>query len=254
MSIGTLRVSEYYPSVQGEGPRVGYTTVFVRFGGCNLKCPGWPCDTQHAIDPQFRKEWKQWDPEALGKAVITVAKHVGARMITLTGGEPFLQQNGALEVFVRACIDAGLYVECFSNGRLLYPQWAIDNIMFIIDWKMPGSGEYLELDIASAVSTGTDQRVPEPFEDNLLRLQLSRHKSAVKFVCLNLADFNQAVFLWSSLDPATQVSLDWFYGKVWGDLGITDAELVEQAMLNKLPWRLNVQLHNYIWDPQERGR
>ena len=51
--MAELRLVENYVSTQGEGPRTGLPTHFVRFGGCNMECLGWPCDTPHAVKPEL---------------------------------------------------------------------------------------------------------------------------------------------------------------------------------------------------------
>ncbi|MGE4653124.1 MAG: 7-carboxy-7-deazaguanine synthase QueE, partial [Myxococcota bacterium] len=43
---------EVFSSIQGEGPHVGASTVFVRFGGCDLRC-AW-CDSPHTWLPSKR--------------------------------------------------------------------------------------------------------------------------------------------------------------------------------------------------------
>lgn len=234
-----MRVSEVYASVQGEGPRTGQTTVFVRFGGCNLRCPGWPCDTQHAIDPVFRKEWLVHTPEALATRTRQVAEMSGAHLITLTGGEPFLQNHDELEEFVNLMHSFDYEVEAFTNGTLAYPDWAVEEVTMIVDWKLPGSGEF---------HTGEQVR----FEnlDKLNKSSLAYH--SVKFVCKDRYDYETAKAIYRTND-VWHDSLFWYYGRVW-DGDITNAELVEWVMRDQLPWKLNVQLHNYIWDPQERGR
>jgi 7-carboxy-7-deazaguanine synthase len=231
-----LRVSEVYASVQGEGPRTGQSTVFVRFGGCNLRCPGWPCDTQHAIDPAYRNTWEKLTAEDLLERVVKTAHMAGAKLITLTGGEPFLQKKDDLLLFVHQLVAAGYTVECFSNGTLEYPDWAVANIKFIMDWKLPGSGE-------SHMNSNrlTNINKLNAFEGN-----------AVKFVCKDEEDFFTAVSLWS-VYLQSRPDIIVYYGKVW-EGKITDAELAEHVISNQLPWRMNVQLHNYVWDPQERGR
>lgn len=234
-----MRVSEVYASVQGEGPNTGKTTVFVRFGGCNLRCPGWPCDTQHAIDPAFRKEWTKMSVGELVAEVYKTAELSGAKLITLTGGEPFLQKLEELEDFVCSLTDDhGYQVEAFTNGTLLYPEWAVEDVSMIVDWKLPGSGEF-----RNDGQRGT----------NLLLLDASSRWHSVKFVCRDEADFNTAVALYTSLPSRLQTSLIWYYGKVWNG-EITDAELAALVMQHKLPWRMNVQLHNYVWPAHERGR
>lgn len=229
-----MRVSEVYASVQGEGPRVGTPTVFLRFGGCNLRCPGWPCDTQHAIDPKYRKEWAKLDPNQVTDWAQQKADEVGTRSITFTGGEPFLQNKDELEILTDNLVGNGYDVECFSNGTIKYPAWAHERIDFIMDWKLPGSGEdpYNQVRI-----------------DNLLLL---RSKDAVKFVCNDMRDMFFARELWHKyIDDKSSVEV--YYGKVW-EGNATDDMLIDFVMQNRLPWKLNVQMHNYIWDPQERGR
>jgi 7-carboxy-7-deazaguanine synthase len=245
-----VRVSEVYASTQGEGPNVGKATVFLRFGGCNLRCAGWPCDTQHAIDPAFRQDWTKWDAVKLADHVADVAELAGAQIITLTGGEPFLQPKRDLESLVSVLVhEMNFQIEAFSNGTILYPDWAINLVNFIMDWKLPGSGENpndrtrfenLKQLNRSMISGANDSPTP-----------LAHH--AIKFVCKDHTDLATAHALWD-LNVKDKLSyLEVFYGKVWeGD--ITDAELVEYVLKNKLPWRLNMQSHQYIWDPNERGR
>jgi 7-carboxy-7-deazaguanine synthase len=236
-----MRVSEVYASAQGEGPNVGRTTVFVRFGGCNLRCPGWPCDTQHAIDPAFRHDWEKLDPQQLVERATTVARSAGTRLITLTGGEPLLQKASELYDLTSRFIWDGYELDAFSNGTFLYPQWWLDRVTTIIDWKLPGSGE-------------------DPINKN--RIDNVRHamqniagmkKQAIKFVCKNREDFDAAYNIASAYHLNHQ-NLDIFYGRVWETPDITDAELVELVLQKKLPWRLNRQEHNYIWPAHERAR
>jgi 7-carboxy-7-deazaguanine synthase len=227
-----LRLSELYTSIQGEGPRVGIPTTFVRFGGCNLRCPGWPCDTQYAIDPAYRKEWKKVAWEELAGRITAI----GVRNVCLTGGEPFLQSNVDLGKLVQTLQDKGFQVEAFSNGTLLYPQWSLLQVRFTMDWKLPGSGE-------------------DPHNENRLtnikRMgAYPQRLHAVKFVVKNSDDFAMAEELWRvHLKDYKQIEV--FAGRVWdGDL--TDAELSDLIIRHGLPWRLNVQMHNYIWDRNQR--
>ncbi len=84
----TIRISELFYSIQGEGKLVGVPSVFVRVSGCNLRCT-W-CDTPYA----------SWSPEggemSVAEIVAAVEKY-GARHVVLTGGEPMIMPGiGAL--------------------------------------------------------------------------------------------------------------------------------------------------------------
>ena len=48
-AVGTANLVEIFSSIQGEGPDVGAATLFVRFGGCDLRCR-W-CDSAHTWKP-----------------------------------------------------------------------------------------------------------------------------------------------------------------------------------------------------------
>lgn len=249
-----FRVSEVYASSQGEGPNVGKTTVFLRFGGCNLRCNGWPCDTQHAIQPEFRHDWKRYEVTELLDHVLDVADMSGAEMVTLTGGEPFLQKNSDLQELVEGFIhQAGFVVEAFSNGTIEYPDWAPRMINFIMDWKLPGSEEdpHNEIRFKNLEKLNRAMKV-RTFGLGVATEDVSQFQ-AIKFVCKDWDDLIYAHSLWD-VHVKDQLSfLETFYSKVW-DGGITDAELVEYVMKYKLPWRLNLQTHNLIWPANERGR
>lgn len=231
-----LRVSEVYSSIQGEGPNVGRTTVFVRFAGCNLRCPGWPCDTQHAIDPKYRSEWAKTSSEDLVTQIEQCIDISGAECITLTGGEPFLQKHDDLYKLINQFPEQE--IDCFSNGLLTYPEWAPNYINFIMDWKLLGSGESIE----SAIRL-----------HNLHLLAKSDLDHAVKFVIKDWTDFEQAVQIYHKHFSSYNNVIEIYYGRVW-DSKLTDRDLAEAVMLNGLPWRLNVQMHNYIWPANERGK
>jgi 7-carboxy-7-deazaguanine synthase len=230
-----VRISEIYVSVQGEGPRVGVPTVFVRTGGCNLRCPGWPCDTQHAIDPKYRNEWEKVGPPVLMDRITGEAIRVGATNICLTGGEPFIQPARELETLARDLVESGYHVECFSNGTRPYGRLALKYIDFIMDWKLPGSGE--------------DHMHPVRIE-NINNMTYSDQRHAIKFVIKDWADFVCAKQLWEDFKLLT-LGFEVFYGVAWGHL--ENAELIKWVQEAALPWRLNVQVHNHIWNREDRG-
>ena len=68
------KVNEIFYSIQGEGYHTGTPAVFVRFSGCNLKCPF--CDTQHEDGILMS------DEEILSE----VGKYTGVMVIQAGGG------------------------------------------------------------------------------------------------------------------------------------------------------------------------
>lgn len=79
--MASLRISEIFSSVQGEGIWAGVPSTFVRLSGCNLRCV-W-CDTPYA----------SWHPEGPVRDVGEVLEEVlgsGIDHVVVTGGEPML--------------------------------------------------------------------------------------------------------------------------------------------------------------------
>lgn len=230
-----MRISEIYTSMQGEGPRVGLPTIFLRFAGCNLSCPGWPCDTQHAIDPKlYRSEWQERGPEQVFDMVMEQVVKTGARNVCFTGGEPFLQRNEDLRQLVSRLHSQRLHMEAFTNGTLEWPDWAIYSFNgLVMDWKLSGSGEKID-------PLGTMMK-------NASRLS---SKDAIKFTVKDREDITEAYAAWNMLSQITNAQV--FCGPVWGSGNITPGGVADWILEHRLPWRLNIQVHKYIWPPDAR--
>ncbi|MBI2069218.1 MAG: 7-carboxy-7-deazaguanine synthase QueE [Elusimicrobia bacterium] len=89
-SISTLtakaRVVEIFASIQGEGLFLGTPMIFVRFGGCNLRCI-W-CDEPDTLDMNTGIET---DLEEISHQIHQLTASPASTWISLTGGEPLLQ-------------------------------------------------------------------------------------------------------------------------------------------------------------------
>ena len=239
----TLRLSEVYVSVQGEGPRTGTKTQFVRFAGCNMKCPGWPCDTQHAIDPAiYMKEGgsEKLVPDELASYITRYAQDMGASNICLTGGEPLLQEEYLLHATYTAVRVAAISLELptftwevFTNGSRHIPTWMLNNFHIMMDWKLTGSGEAL---------TKAEERL-----HNAKRLG---YDQGIKFVCKDIQDLEEAAELMIMLRQVEDVTATFWVGTAWATL--TEAEIVEYILEHNLPAKLNVQLHKYVWPADAR--
>lgn len=230
-----MRLSEVYTSTQGEGPRVGLPTIFVRFAGCNLRCPGWACDTQHAIDPKlYRAEWKELGPEQIFDMIMDEHNRTGANNVCFTGGEPFLQEGARLLALISMLRLERMDMEVFTNGTIEWPHRAVHRLNFVMDWKLPGSGEdVLDSDVVW---------------QNALKLG---PKDAIKFTVTGIDDLVQAYDIYVKLQAnGVPAGLQFFVGPVWGKMD--PANVVKWMLKAHVPWRLNLQVHKYIWDVDAR--
>jgi 7-carboxy-7-deazaguanine synthase len=85
----TLKINEIFPSIQGEGLRMGVPALFIRFSGCNLKCAF--CDTKYA--------WQAGQEMTIDSICEKIKKNRAdfpAQWVCLTGGEPLFQNIGGL--------------------------------------------------------------------------------------------------------------------------------------------------------------
>lgn len=149
----SYRVNEIFYTLQGEGAHSGIPAVFVRFSGCNLRCP-W-CDTDFS-------EYKEMTAEQIVTEVVDLYDIPNERhkMCVLTGGEPSLQVDQPL---IDALHVAGFYISIETNGTRLLPEG--------IDWVTcsPKEGTKLALhkaDEVKVVFTGTYD--PEVWREQLV--------------------------------------------------------------------------------------
>lgn len=210
-----LRVSEIFHSLQGESTRAGLPTVFVRLTGCPLRCT-W-CDTEYAFSGG--------ETMTLGDVLIEVAK-LGARQVCVTGGEP-LAQKACLPLLGALC-DAGYSVSLETSGALDIS--AVDpRVSRIMDLKAPASGE-----------------ADKNQWDNLPRLNA---QDEIKIVLADEADYAWAreAIRERKLDAICPVLLSPVAGQ------LDPQRLAEWVLRDRLPVRVQLQLHKLIWGP-ERGR
>lgn len=100
-----MRINEIFYSLQGEGHFTGRPAVFIRFAGCNLKCPF--CDTDYSTFTEMTEE-----------EILQTIRSYPARFVILTGGEPSLQLTPS---FIAALKEAGFFVAIETNGTHSLP-------------------------------------------------------------------------------------------------------------------------------------
>ncbi len=207
-----LRISEIFYSLQGETRTVGLPTVFVRLTGCPLRC-AW-CDTAYAF------QGGAW--MSLDEVLAEVARHPTA-YVTVTGGEP-LAQKACLPLLSRLC-DAGYTVSLETSGALDVSD--VDaRVVKVVDLKAPGSGE-----------------VERNRYDNLAHLG---SQDQVKFVLADRADYEWACAMLAEHDLSRRCEV--LFSPVQGTL--EPGLLADWILADRLPVRLQVQLHKLLWGDQ----
>ncbi|HEX8791891.1 MAG TPA: radical SAM protein [Polyangiaceae bacterium] len=216
MKEDTLVVHEIYASVQGESTHAGLPCTFVRLTGCNLRCV-W-CDTPQA----FHGGTRMARSEVLARALA-----LGTPLVELTGGEPLLQP-GALPLMRELC-DAGRTVLVETSGEADVSR--VDaRVHKIMDLKCPGSGE--------------------SHRNRWTNLEHITARDELKFVLADRADYEwmRAAIRKRALASRTPHLLA---STVFGKLAAKD--LVGWVLEDKLPVRVQLQMHKYIWSPDATG-
>lgn len=215
--VKTLLVNEIFCSIQGESTHAGRRCAFIRLTGCNLTC-SW-CDTRYALDESGR--------ELSLDMIVEAVRPYGVDLVEITGGEPLLQ--AAMPDLAMRLAREGYEVLVETNGSrdislLPHP------IKRIMDLKSPSSGEM------------DNNRL-----ENLLYL---RHGDEVKFVIADSNDYEWAKVTIGGGDyPSSTVQT--LFSPVQGRLEAR--QLAEWIIRDRLPVRLNLQVHKYIWPGIERG-
>lgn len=212
--MNTLNITELFASVQGETTYSGLPTFFIRTAACNLRC-SW-CDTPYSFG--------RGEPMALDHIVLQ-AEASGCRHVCLTGGEPLLQKN--IYPLMKELCDRGFHVSIETGGSL--PIENIDiRVKTILDIKCPGSA----------------MEAKNHWEN----LNFLRPRDEVKFVLLDRADYDYAV---SVCNRNELWSREILFSPVHDKLDAQ--ELVKWILEDKLPVRLNLQIHKFIWTPETMG-
>ncbi len=214
----TLQLIEIFSSVQGESTFTGLPTTFIRLAACNLRCT-W-CDTAYSFG--------RGTTTAMAD-IIEKAENFGNPYICITGGEPLLQPNVLL--LMKELCDRKFQLSIETGGSLSTRD--IDpRVRVILDVKCPGSG-----------------MKHKNLWDNL---SLLRPIDEVKFVLANREDFEYAKAVcekYCLFDVLKRGNI--LFSPVHGVLNAQD--LVQWILSDKLPVRLNLQIHKFIWDPQTQG-
>jgi 7-carboxy-7-deazaguanine synthase len=233
-----LLLNEMYVSIQGESSLVGLPTVFVRLYSCNLRCR-W-CDSMYAVEGG---EFTRASVEDIAHRIHELAdsgEHAGIRNVCWTGGEPLLQGESIVaairrlpDTFVHSFETDG-EIELTAFDALASAERDSGRLRYVMDVKCPGSG--MKADKAYA------------------NLELLRAQDEVKFVLQNRDDYDFAKRVLTTYGTkAGTVLFSPVVAAHKASTGLDPAQLAAWILDDRLPVRLQVQLHKMIWPGRERG-
>jgi len=136
-----VKISEIFYSIQGEGRYAGCPSVFIRVGGCNLKCMGFGkrgCDSYYAVDRAYESEWQELSIEEIKKEIKKYL-HLNPHLV-ITGGEPMLYYKELYELV--EWFDKEITIETNATVYVDFEKYpAYKNVSFAMSVKLSNSGE-----------------------------------------------------------------------------------------------------------------
>lgn len=215
-------VAEHFVSINGEGSRAGELALFIRFRGCNLCCSY--CDTRWACT-------KQADAVMMSVQELTdIAKKSCVKNITLTGGEPLLQEN--ISDLTDKLMDCGFRVEIETNGSVSIEALAGRKLRpaFTMDYKLPSSGmeKYMNTD----------------------NFRFLNAHDVVKLVSGSREDLIRGAEIIEKYKLTDKCHV--YISPVFGEIEPSEiVDFMKERKMNSV--RLQLQLHKYIWAPDRKG-
>ena len=220
-----MKVVEIFNSIEGEGKRAGLPCTFIRLYGCNLNCSY--CDSRYACEDGGYTEM------TINEIVKQVAKF-DCPNVTLTGGEPLLhyETNELLRRLADLTRITGKHyqINVETNGSITpgLVTTAPHDIFYTMDYKTKSSGMSEHM--------------------NLYAIGTLNENDVLKFVVGSEEDMVQALELTQHIKVRAQIYLSPVFGQ------IEPVELVKFVQKHQLwHWKVQLQLHKFIWNPAERG-
>ena len=218
-----LLVTEIFHSIQGETSYSGLPFAFVRLTGCNLRCTY--CDSAYAFHGGTRMRISE---------IIDRIQNYKTQHVLITGGEPLIQRP--TPDLIDALRGQKYQVSIETHGEVSIQNIA-EKARIVMDIKTPSSGMCRE--------------------GYLQNLKYLKSTDEVKFVIASPEDYlwaksvmekNQIPAREILFSPALRAQ------DMPGDFsGVSLQWLAEKILEDRLPVRLQTQLHKTIWGAGRRG-
>jgi len=218
-----FKIAESFVSINGEGKKAGRLSMFIRLRGCNLNCSY--CDTKWAIS-------KKGEADLMTAAeVAQMVKESEADLVTLTGGEPLLDENiSELIGSILSLPKTELEIE--TNGSIPICPWRERDARFsmTMDYKLPSSG----------------------MEESMCLENMEELKpwDVVKFVIGTREDLEKAKEVIERFSLCEKAIV--YFSPVFGAIPPDEiVEFMKEHRMNKV--RFQIQIHKVVWNPERKG-
>ena len=210
-----IKINEIFKSIQGESAYAGLPCTFVRLAGCNLRCTY--CDTNYAY---YNGE------EISDEEIVAKIDEYGVKLVEFTGGEPLLQEE--TPKLLKTLIDKGYEVLIETNGSICIG--CLDKrLNIIMDYKTPRSGMSERMRVKN--------------------FDFLKKTDQIKFVLMDESDY-----IWAK-DIIVSNNLIEKHDNILMSPAfdaLSPKSLVEWVLKDNLQVRVQLQIHKYIWAPDER--
>ncbi len=224
-------INEIFVSISGEGSTTGEIVTFVRTAGCNLRCSY--CDTTYSF--------KEDDFMSI-EEIIDIVKKNNTPTVVLTGGEPLFGETKR-DLAIELAKHFNVYIE--TNGAVpLFKEKEVEKVRktlhYVIDYK--------------TISSGMNKR--DLLDENI---ELLNETDEIKFVVGNHEDYEGVLkVIDKHKEMISKKKINLLFGCVFEE--IQPDELVEMLkekndyfVKNNIKYKMYLQIHKFIWDPNKRG-
>lgn len=218
-----FQVAETFVSINGEGKKAGRLAMFIRLKGCNLNCSY--CDTRWANEKNAAYELMT------SAQIADRVRKAGVELVTLTGGEPLLDDNIG-ELIGSLLMIPHVEVEIETNGSvpIRFFKQRDARLSMTMDYKLPSSNMEEEMCLEN--------------------MEYLKPWDVVKFVIGSREDLERAKEIIERFSLCEKAIV--YFSPVFGRIEPEEiVEYMKEERLNKV--RFQIQIHKVVWDPNKTG-